>query len=362
MIPQSASFNEKSSVFLSHPLEEKIILMDHLLRVTMIIDQLVSDTNLENKRISHYAALFHDMGKINPIYQYIFYNPKETRDSTKEKLLNEYVLQHSIFSAWIASKLLYSVEDVNENEKLIILRIINAHHSELKKLIKSENNNNTPFKNSKKKISEYLLRYKQDFEGKSEFSNLDWKTLFEEYRDPMHFSGELTKTADKNMIVIKFMEILLYYSSLLQSDRGSFSTWEQPKFDLNIETHNLIKPCSKLSYIRSQFQNDFKSKFNIKDDITILQAPTGIGKTKLFLDIISTNFNKNEFNKVIYLSPLLALTEDFESKIKESIGEQEMNDVLVYNHLFSGSLLQKNLDKSEIFPPSFFWNFENESF
>jgi CRISPR-associated endonuclease/helicase Cas3 len=87
-----------------------------------------------------------------------------------------------------------------------------------------------------------------------------------------------------------------------------------------------------------------------------------MGKTKLFLDIVSENFNKDVFSKVIYFSPLLALTEDFESKIKETIGKEEMKDVLIYNHLFSGSLLQKNLNKNEVFQSSFFWNFENEVF
>jgi CRISPR-associated endonuclease/helicase Cas3 len=87
-----------------------------------------------------------------------------------------------------------------------------------------------------------------------------------------------------------------------------------------------------------------------------------LGKTKLFLDLVSANHDKNEFNKVMYFSPLLALTEDFESKIKETIGEDGMSDILVYNHLFSGSLLEKNLNKNEIPPSPSFWSFENESF
>ena len=45
----------------------------------------------------------------------------------------------------------------------------------------------------------------------------------------------------------------------------------------------------------------------------VLKAPTGIGKTKIFLDIVNRLSQKRAFERVFYFSPLLALTEDFES-------------------------------------------------
>jgi CRISPR-associated endonuclease/helicase Cas3 len=361
MAPPSA-FIEKSSAFLSHPIEEGITLTDHLLKVSKLVDLLVCDTKLENKKIPYYAALLHDMGKLNPYYQYLFYSPKETRDKKKDELLNEYIGQHSIFSTWATTKLLDRIKDVDKKEKYIILCLISSHHSTLKSIIDSSSRKSKTFQNSKKKINEYLLRYIKDLGTNDEFAKLDWKNCLEEFSYPMDIQGKIPKTMDSSIIVTKFMEISLYFSALLQSDRGSFSSWNLPKFNLNIQTQNLIKSYSKLSKIRTQFQDDFKSKFNIKDDISIIQAPTGMGKTKLFLDLISATLDKNEFKKVLYFSPLLALTEDFESKIKETIGEDEMKDVLVYNHLYSGSLLQKNLNKNEISQLPSFWNFENESF
>jgi CRISPR/Cas system-associated endonuclease/helicase Cas3 len=74
-------------------------------------------------------------------------------------------------------------------------------------------------------------------------------------------------------------------------------------------------------------------------DISILHAPTGIGKTKLFLDILQKYTQNQKFERVFYFSPLLALTEDFEKKIAKTITDTD--DVLIYNHLFSGSLLEK---------------------
>jgi hypothetical protein len=69
----------------------------------------------------------------------------------------------------------------------------------------------------------------------------------------MDFQGEISPTSNKIIVVTKFMEILLYFSALLQADRGSFLNWTIPKFDLNIQTQNLIKSFSKLTQIRSQF-------------------------------------------------------------------------------------------------------------
>jgi Lhr-like helicase len=42
-----------------------------------------------------------------------------------------------------------------------------------------------------------------------------------------------------------------------------------------------------------------------------LEAPTGIGKTKAFLDMISKFQESVQLDRVYYFSPLLALTDDF---------------------------------------------------
>jgi CRISPR-associated endonuclease/helicase Cas3 len=172
-------------------------------------------------------------------------------------------------------------------------------------------------------------------------------------------TSNFSKTKEQGEIVPNYIEILLYFSALLQADRGSFSKRIEFDFDLTINTSPLIKSDSKLSEIRSRFQNEFRTKYDIGKDLTIIQAPTGIGKTKFFLDLISSHINTQMFNKVLYFSPLLALTEDFENKIKQVVKQNDLDQILVYNHLFSGSLLDKNAENET---PSPFWDFDNESF
>ena len=89
-----------------------------------------------------------------------------------------------------------------------------------------------------------------------------------------------------------------------------------------------------------------------EDRLMVLKAPTGIGKTKIFLDIVSRLSKKRAFERVFYFSPLLALTEDFEAKLfgenegKSVIKQKDLEKVLIYNHAFVGSLLQKTSGKS----------------
>ncbi len=355
-----SAFIEDSSPFLSHPLETGILLTHHLLTVSNSVTNLLRDTHFSNKELVYYSALLHDIGKINPYYQYLFYNDEKTREMKKKELLNRFIGQHSLFSAWIASKLLYSTNDLTIKRIHIILCLIAAHHSSLRSSVNTPANDRTgSFKNSKDKIYDYLTRYKKELVAIEEFSLLNWSKCLKEYHRPIHLDGSILKTTEKDAIVPNYMELLLYFSALLQADRGSFSTRKQYHFDINIKTEELIKSNSKLSEIRSKFQNEFISEFNIENNISVIQAPTGIGKTKLFLDIISMYGDKKIFDKVLYFSPLLALTEDFESKINNVIKDADKLDVLVYNHLFSGSLLEKNT-KNET--PSLFWDFENESF
>jgi CRISPR-associated endonuclease/helicase Cas3 len=71
---------------------------------------------------------------------------------------------------------------------------------------------------------------------------------------------------------------------------------------------------------------------------------------------------KRKFERVFYFSPLLALTEDFEKKLARTTKNQE--DILIYNHIFSGSLLEKaerTQRESGLFD-LYHWYFKYESF
>ena len=126
------------------------------------------------------------------------------------------------------------------------------------------------------------------------------------------------------------------------------------------------------------FQEQLLSENKFEDKLAILKAPTGIGKTKIFLDIVNKAASNQRFERVFYFSPLLALTDDFEGKLfgtekgASVLNQADAEKVLVYNHAFTGSLLKKRQSKdsgvwldAEADEPEFFKTkeyFERESF
>jgi CRISPR-associated endonuclease/helicase Cas3 len=85
----------------------------------------------------------------------------------------------------------------------------------------------------------------------------------------------------------------------------------------------------------------------------VLEAPTGIGKTKILLDLIRKLTSSGDYERVFYFSPLLALTDDFENKLYDAKGRsvirtEDVDSVLTYNHVYVGSLERKLLDELEI--------------
>ena len=123
-----------------------------------------------------------------------------------------------------------------------------------------------------------------------------------------------------------------------------------PAFDIDLNTGVLVRTGFPLSEIRMSFQERLLRENKFEDKLAILKAPTGIGKTKIFLDIISKATGSQRFERVFYFSPLLALTDDFEGKPLRQKGASVLNQadaekVLVYNHAFSGSLFKKRQSK-----------------
>jgi CRISPR/Cas system-associated endonuclease/helicase Cas3 len=77
------------------------------------------------------------------------------------------------------------------------------------------------------------------------------------------------------------------FSALLQADKGYFTNWKLLNFDLDINTSGLVSSESSINEFRTKFQSQAIENLDISKDINVLEAPTGIGKTKAFLDMIS---------------------------------------------------------------------------
>ena len=142
------------------------------------------------------------------------------------------------------------------------------------------------------------------------------------------------------------------FSALIQADRGSFfDDLQIPAFDIDLDTSVLVRKGFPLSEIRMSFQEQILRENKFEDKLAVLKAPTGIGKTKIFLDIVNKAAGSQQFERVFYFSPLLALTDDFEGKLFAAekgasvLDQTDAEKVLVYNNAFTGSLLKKRQSK-----------------
>ncbi|MEX0639782.1 MAG: CRISPR-associated helicase Cas3' [Nitrosopumilaceae archaeon] len=350
--------------FLSHP---KHSLTKHLIAVGETSDRLFAETSFKNQKIAFYSGLLHDVGKINPWYQEIFHATQD-RKKIQEQVSEKFVQQHSIFSAWATKYLLSKIGlEYDVIDKILVL--IYGHHSTIRGSL-GEPKQGHQFKASHDVMKESIKDFSSQVSGIVEFSKLNWNSCIENFQMPVLFDLELNShnTPDD------FLEMSVAFSCLLQADRGSFNDWSIPKFDLTIDTTSLAKPNQminlsssailqqeKMRSMRNRFQKEVMENFDYSEKVIVIHAPTGIGKTKVFLDLISKYKGDKTIQRVFYFSPLLALTEDFERKFESTLEDKKQaSDVLIYNHMFAESLEEKRKDSDEGYDRE--WNFLIESF
>lgn len=362
-----------TDAFLSHPItERRHSLLEHLKSVAERARQIHEQSNFNSGSLSYYAGLLHDIGKVNPIYQIAFKTGNGYECKEQFKILSEkYVRQHSIFSAWASRDLLGDIFDGNRNMINRVMVLVAGHHGSIRKNIWYTEDSRS--KTTRQEIGRELHRFKQSLSEEHPLSDLDWNECLEGFDCPMKFNVDLSTIAKNEDTFRNYLEMSYAFSCLLQADRGSFATNSHtPHFDLKLDTDHLKNSKSSrdtdgpLDTFRSEFQKKVMNEFDSNRDISIINAPTGIGKTKVFLDIMNRFVSDPEIHRVFYFSPLLALTEDFEGKIDMVSNPQQREEILVYNHLHSESLAEKSdqreHDEGAVWHTSGPWNFDNESF
>ena len=353
-----------STKFLSHPIyKEKHSLLKHLTTVAKNSDEIFNKTDFPSKKIAYYSGLLHDIGKLNPFYQKLFHETNEFSDIESE-LTKQYERVHSAFSAWAADKLLFNTPELDDKSIYKIMILIHGHHTQLRNIL---NVKKTPqFINSHNGMSKNLKTFFEQKDLPDAFTKLNQKKCLDRFPNPVDFQMKVPKISEETALD-NFAEMLMAFSSLIQGDWCSFDDHKIEKFDLTIDTSPLIKDSSnnKLNELRTKFQNQAMSNINGEDPIIIIRAPTGIGKTKLFLNLIEKYNSDKSLARVFYFSPLLALTEDFEDKVRKIFPKDtdntSLDQILIYNHIFAGSLTDRSESENNNRDLSM-WSFLNESF
>ena len=328
--------------FLSHGPEGKKSLDVHLVDVANKSRELACQSSFKNPDIAYFAGLFHDLGKLNPYYQKLF---------TNKPINPKWDQFHSLYSGWIATQILKNIR-LDTLDKYRILLIIYAHHSKLRRepgnCYSSKNGeNDTP-----KRVEENWKKFQTQTTKNDILCRIPSDMKLNTKR--LKFGSKIQTKQNEDSLEV-FLQCGFYFSCVLQGDRSSFAEFIVKKLD-NTFKLNMTKLHSnkgsniKLLKMRRCFAKLMSETLDATNPITVINAPTGSGKTGIFLDAIK----KYNPHRVFYFSPLLALTDDIASKVGLIT---DKNQVLVYHNIFSNTL-----DKIDNKNTENKWNFDHESF
>ncbi len=344
-----------SESYLSRPDEPEYTghsgLLEHSIKVAERAKDLISNTKFDLQQAAYFSGLLHDLGKLNPLYQELFRAPKGFRIAKRESLKKQYFNKHSLLSSIVAYRLLQQTKYISISP--LIISSILSHHSSLKHLsdsiIISDDYEYPLFLKSRNGMVAGLREVLPSILEKLNAlypTSIDLDLFFQKFEQhvepPRYSSGPNP--------ICEYLNFSVLYSALLQADRGSFLNLPPPSFDYHFNT-SLMLQKGKLADLRTAFANEIFAHNDFQSNVMVLNAPTGIGKTKIFLDIINSVQQQRHFERVYYFSPLLALTDDFETKMFKTdadigqyaiAGDINSEDVLIYNYTFHGTLKDHN--------------------
>jgi len=348
------------SEFLSHTPENGLskTLEDHSTEVAKNAMDLCQSSDTATRCAAYCAGLLHDLGKLSPSYQELFCEKLRRPDissidldAKKSELGHLYGRrQHAIFSCMLAWCLLYGTNP-RRDTTVHIIRAILCHHGRLKSGLGLLGTLDDKFKRSQKKTAQNWEIFQDSARKNPEYPQwLGWEkalTSFAERQDIGNYGNPSHGIAE-------YVRGRIVFSALVQGDYLSFSTNKEQaqrrKFGswLGIDSKKAYSghsdPPLPINALREKFQKDAILEYDtnkcMDKHLTIIEAPTGIGKTALLLDIMSRHANKENLNHCYYFSPLIALNNSFVELVKDKhvISKEAHEFVLTYNYASKGTL------------------------
>lgn len=339
--------------------------------------------NDEATRCAAYCAgLLHDVGKLSPSYQKLFCdklaNPglgAADLRAIESKLEHRYGRrQHAIFSCMLAWCLLYATNPHHSTSEHIA-RAVLCHHGRLRDGIGGLGTQDTKFRESQKETAENWQIFQAHARTRPEYPAwFDWEKAnrsfvgrqsIGSYGNPRHGIAEYLR----GRIVFSALvqgDYLSFSANREQAQRQTFGEWMC--IDAESAHNKNIDPSSQINTLRAKFQKDAALKYDTDKLITIIDAPTGIGKTALLLDIMSRHAKKGSLARCYYFAPLIALNSSFVELVQDTnvMSEEAHKYILTYNHAFKGTLDPKEdtTDKNDDLDESDYvkYNFAYEAF
>ncbi|CAN5447068.1 hypothetical protein BH18ACI1_BH18ACI1_21530 [soil metagenome] len=313
------------NAFCSHP---ENLLQNHLRgvrdKVLRRTKELPTTLNLKTAEI---AAIFHDLGKINPYFQ--------------RKLKGERVVEYSSHAylsalAWFCFARTNGkkiAEWMDSTERFIsVATMLAKHHGNLPNL------NDGIFKQRPFKDLQKFLEEKPELPISDFLQIVQEHSMFTLSDSPI-FLNQVYKNArlDAEEVIKKplefFLEMQFAFACLLESDKrdaGENETYKRedlkPYFEATFaeridEKLNSFTVESDLNRVRTAMREEVVEnlRLQLKSDkrVFTLSAPTGAGKTMMLLALAKEILKNDSDLSVIYALPFLSITEQVEGICKE---------------------------------------------
>jgi CRISPR-associated endonuclease/helicase Cas3 len=298
---------------------------------------------LSNSKIAELVALFHDLGKVNPNFQYKL---------ESDKIVNGYA-NHSYLSAYAffcafgcsrknieALRQFLEIDALGQNELIALTVLIAKHHGNLPDftptdhtgtgasiLSKEENTTLYQFLNQEKKLPIY--EFVNHFISIDDFRQfLTLPKIQKGYLEQLIFYGERNKSA-----LDFFLDNQFAFASVIHADKADAGKIgniidDQLKavqafsesFSFQLDSYlGKLNQDSKLNKLRTTIRNhaieNIQKGLRINEQVYELTAPTGSGKTLMMLSLASEIIKEKGAKRIIYGLPFLSITEQVEAEV-----------------------------------------------
>lgn len=354
-----------------------------------------------NLKLAEIAALFHDLGKINPNFQYKI--DSDFQDKLAGKTIGNYS-SHAYISAysWLKfcefNPIMLSEwlgdEEKHFQRKCSIATMVSKHHGNLSDFYKNSSNIkggvfNTDNSNRKSPAEELNIFLKNnlhklpisDFLRIVEASSVlskDFNSFYLEFFDiEMLDILDLSLEDELDEGIIKplefFLETQFCFACLLEADKrdAGLKPGEQTIYNRQILRENYFegnfakKIDEKLNALEKEKKsplNDlrtamrFESVANLREKlpennkrIFTLSAPTGAGKTMMLLALAKEILAKDNSLSVIYALPFLSITEQVEGICRKIFADKKDAVLRIDSRAENQTIqeLQKKLDDEQ---------------
>lgn len=310
------------SRYRSHPHKELTV------HTKGVLDKTMASTKL---KVAEIAAVFHDLGKLNPNFQDKF-------EYKSKGYANHAYLSAYGFFCFAKDNLQYLQKELGEywQEKFLsIIAIIAKHHGNLpnfdtivkegecEELFKFVNTN--PTIPSSDFIRIFIPEIK-DFE-------LSTKDIFQaKFKDKLGYI-----TNERNLD--NFLETQFAFASLIQADKTDAGDLalekDRQKVDGFCSSYNeklkgylqTLQANTELNQLRTQIRIEATDKIqsllkNTDQRVFALTAPTGAGKTLMLLSLANEIIKEKGNFRVIYSIPFLSITEQVEKECLKIFGSE----------------------------------------